>query len=82
MAFDIAQCLYSEGASVQTVHCVADGLRPAEPRDLSAAAPDYRFSDGEGTVLCERLKELKVPFVLFTGYNQVGGACGSGGHAA
>ena len=51
MAFDIAQCLYSEGASVQTVHCVADGLRPAEPRDLSAAAPDYRFSDGEGTVL-------------------------------
>lgn len=51
VAFDFARCLYSEGASVQTVHCVADGLRPAEPRDLSAAAPDYRFSDGEGTVL-------------------------------
>ena len=51
VALDIAQCLHSEGASVQTVHCVADGLRPAEPRDLSAAVPDYRFSDGEGTVL-------------------------------
>lgn len=78
VALDIAQCLQSEGASVQTAHCLADGLRLAEHHDLSAAVLDYRFSDGEGTVLCERLKELTVPFVLHTGYDQVDGTCGSG----
>jgi DNA-binding NtrC family response regulator len=78
VALDIAQCLQSAGASVQTAHCLADGLCLAEHRDLSAAVLDYRFSDGEGTVLCERLKELNVPFVLHTGYAQIEGACGSG----
>jgi DNA-binding NtrC family response regulator len=63
VALDIAQCLQSEGASVQTAHCLADGLRLAEHHDL---------------VLCERLKELNVPFVLHTGYDQVDGTCGSG----
>jgi DNA-binding response OmpR family regulator len=78
VALDIAHCLQTEGASVQTAHCLAEGLRLAEHRDLSAAVLDYRFSDGEGTVLCERLKELNVPFVLYTGYDQVDGTCGSG----
>ena len=78
VALDIAQCLQSEGASVQTAHCLADGLRLAEHRDLSAAVLDYRFSDGEGTALCARLKALNVPFVLHTGYDQIEGVCGSG----
>lgn len=78
VALDIAQCPQSEGASVQTAHCLADGLRLAEHHDLSAAVLDYRFSDGEGTGLCERLKELNVPFILHTGYDQVDGTCGSG----
>jgi hypothetical protein len=36
VALDITQCLQSEGASVQTAHCLAGGLRLAEPRDPSA----------------------------------------------
>ena len=40
VALDIAQCLQSEGASVQTAHCLADGLRLAEHHDLSAAVLD------------------------------------------
>jgi hypothetical protein len=34
-------------------------------------------SDGDGTALCDRLKERGVPFVLHTGYSHIHEACRS-----
>ena len=78
IALNITECLQAEGASVHTAHNLADGLRLAEHPDLSAAVLDFGLSDGEGTALCERLKQRGVPFVLHTGYDHAADACRSG----
>ena len=78
IALDIAECLKSQGASVQIAHSLADGLRLADHPDLSAAVVDFGLSDGEGTALCERLKHRGVPFVLHTGYDHIADTCQSG----
>ena len=78
IALDIAECLQAEGASVHTAHKLADGLRLADHPDLSAAVVDFGLSDGEGTALCEHLKDRGVPFVLHSGYDHIADTCRSG----
>lgn len=78
IALDIAEGFRNAGASVMTVHKLQDGMRLAGHPDLSAAIVDFGLSDGEGTALCERLKERHVPFVLHTGYHHVNEACNAG----
>src|SRR5262245_40447339 len=41
--------------------------RHAHP-ELSAAVVDLHLGDGTGTVLCRRLRQRGVPFVVYTGY--------------
>jgi hypothetical protein len=60
---------------VLAAHRLSDGLRLAGHPDLSAAVVDFGLSDGEGTALCERLKERGIPFVLHSGYHHAGEAC-------
>jgi DNA-binding response OmpR family regulator len=78
IALDLGDCFRKAGASVLIAHRLADGLRMAGHPDLSAAVLDFGLSDGEGTALCERLKERGVPFVLHTGYTHVDEACRAG----
>ena len=77
IALDIAQGIRAAGAAVFTAHNLVDGLRLAGHADLSAAVLDFGLSDGDGTALCDRLKERGVPFVLHTGYSHVHEACRS-----
>jgi DNA-binding response OmpR family regulator len=53
-------------------------LRLAGHPDLSAAVLDFGLTDGDGTGLCELLKQRGVPFVLHTGYTHLSEACQSG----
>lgn len=78
IALDIAEGFRAAGASVTTAHQLRDGLRLAGHPDLSAAILDFGFNDGQGTELCERLKQRGIPFVLHTGYQHVGDACHAG----
>jgi DNA-binding response OmpR family regulator len=78
IALDIAEGFRSAGASVLSAHNLQDGLRFAGHADLSAAVLDFGLSDGEGTALCERLKERHIPFVLHTGYQHINEACHAG----
>jgi hypothetical protein len=55
-----------------------DGLRLAGHPDLSAAVLDFGLKDDEGTALCERLTERRIPFVLHSGYSHVHHACLAG----
>ena len=72
---DIVDCFRKAGASVLTAHRLADGLRMAGLSELSAAVVDFGLSDGDGSALCERLKERGIPFVLHSGYSHVHHAC-------
>ena len=77
VALDIAQGLQAAGAAVLTAHTLVDGIRLASYPDLSAAVVDFGFKDGDGSTLCQRLKERGVPFLLHTGYTHVHEACSS-----
>jgi hypothetical protein len=46
-----------------------------EADDLSAAILDYRIGDGDSSLLCQRLKERSVPFLMYSGYTEFSGAC-------
>jgi DNA-binding response OmpR family regulator len=78
VALDIVDCFTKAGASVLRAQKLEDGLRLAGHPDLSAAVLDFGLSDGEGTALCERLKERGIPFVLHSGYSHVHDACLAG----
>ena len=75
VALDIVENFRNAGASVMAAHRLSDGLRLAGHPDLSAAVVDFGLSDGEGTALCERLKERGIPVVLHTGYHHVDETC-------
>ena len=78
IALDIAEGFRTAGASVLCAHNLSDGLRLAGHPDLSAAVLDFGLSDGDGTALCERLKERGIPFVLHSGYTHLHDACRAG----
>ena len=78
VAFDVVESFKAAGAFVHAAHNLRDGMRLAAHPDLSAAVLDFGLSDGEGSALCERLNERRVPFVLHTGYTHVHESCRPG----
>jgi hypothetical protein len=50
----------------------------AEHPQLCAAILDFGLRDGDSGVLCARLTERGIPFVVYTGYDQVHEACRAG----
>ena len=71
IALDLVDSFRRAGASVLTAHRLEDGLRLAGLPELSAAVVDFGLSDGDGTALCERLKQRGIPFILHSGYSHV-----------
>jgi DNA-binding response OmpR family regulator len=78
IALDICESLHDAGASVLSAHTLSAGLHLAGHPDLSVAVIDYRLGDGDGTAICDRLKQRDVPFVLHSGYADLAEACGAG----
>jgi DNA-binding response OmpR family regulator len=77
IALDIANAFTNEGARVVTALSLRDALVAVENSGLSAAILDHKLKDGDSSQLCERLKELNVPFVLHSlhsGFTHLGGA--------
>jgi len=72
VALDIAE---SFRKAILTASKVQDGLRLAGHPDVSAAIVDFGLSDGDGTALCECLKERGIPFILHSGYTHISDAC-------
>jgi len=68
IALDVENALRIAGARVVAAGYVESGLCTAEHPDLSAAVVDLRLGNGDGAVVCRRLRQLRVPFVVYTGY--------------
>jgi DNA-binding response OmpR family regulator len=75
IAMEIVRAFESEGARVLKTSTLREALLLAEETGLSAAVLDHGLSDGDSSSLCERLRELSIPFVLHSGYSAVEGAC-------
>lgn len=79
IALDIAQSLKDAGAEVIISRTLDDAMEKVELPNLSAAVIDHALHDGLTTSdVCAKLKERNVPFVIYSGYNKLEGACASG----
>ena len=74
IAMEIVRAFESAGACVLKTNTLHQALVLVEEAGLSAAVLDHGLSDGDSSKLCERLKELSIPFVLHSGYSAVEGA--------
>jgi DNA-binding response OmpR family regulator len=78
VALDLVEHFRQAGACVFSAHHLQDGLRLAGQPDLSAAVVDFGLPDGDSALLCQRLQERGIPFVLYSGYSHLPDACRAG----
>jgi DNA-binding response OmpR family regulator len=78
VALDVAHSLEAAGARTMMARTLTDALRKADDPDLSAAVLDHGLADGDTSDVCVRLKERDIPFVLYSGYSKIHGACSKG----
>jgi DNA-binding response OmpR family regulator len=80
IALDITLAFEEQGARVIVARTLKDALLGIEVPGLSAAILDHALGDTDSSTVCHRMKELGIPFVLYSGYNDIPGACAEGVH--
>ena len=75
---DVAHALRQLGAIPTTATTLKQALIVVEHENLAAAILDHALPDGDSSILCEKLDVRKVPFVIYSGYNRINGACAKG----
>jgi len=78
IALDIADAFEQVGAKAVTSFSLREALGLVEADLWSAAVVDHLLQDGESSPLCKRLTEREIPFVVYTGFTHLGGACAEG----
>jgi DNA-binding response OmpR family regulator len=79
IALDVANSFKKAGAHVVISRTLEDAMEKAELEGLSAAVIDHALHDGLTTSdVCAKLKERNVPFIVYSGYDKLDGACASG----
>ena len=75
IVMDITQEFEATGAALTTTNTLKHALILVEHDGLSGAILDHALPDGDSSQLCARLKERGIPFLIYSGFNTVGGAC-------
>lgn len=75
---DMVNQLEDEGGVVLTAHKLSDALSKCETPGLTAAVLDHQLRQSDTSAVCERLNELNIPFVIYSGYSELAGACSKG----
>jgi CheY-like chemotaxis protein len=71
VALDLRQTLEGAGAYVFAVTQLPHALQLAGHPDISAAVLDYRLADGDCAPICALLSQRGIPFVFYSGYDDV-----------
>ena len=82
IVMDITQEFEATGAALTTTNTLKHALILVEHDGLSGAILDHALPDGDSSVLCARLKERGIPFMIYSGFTTVGGACAGAMHIA
>jgi DNA-binding response OmpR family regulator len=69
IALGIANAFSEAGARVVAVKSLVRAFAAIEKDPPSAVILDHALSDGEGSQLCDCLKEQNIPYVLHSGYS-------------
>lgn len=75
IVMDITQQFEATGAALTTTNTLKHALILVEHDGLSGAILDHALGDGNSSLLCQRLKERGIPFMIYSGYNTVEGPC-------
>jgi len=75
IVMDIKLAFEVTGAEILTAYTLEEAMSLVERDGISAAIVDHQLRDGRSDELCERLKELELPFVLYTGHRIDSGPC-------
>jgi len=75
VALDITQQFEAAGAELTTTNTLKHALILVEHDGLSGAVVDHALSDGDSSLLCRRLTERGIPFMVYSGYDTVEGPC-------
>jgi DNA-binding response OmpR family regulator len=75
IVMDITQALEDSGAELTTTNTLRHAMLLVEHDGLSAAILDHALGDGNSSFLCARLKERGIPFLIYSGWERVEGAC-------
>jgi DNA-binding response OmpR family regulator len=75
VALDITQQFEVAGAALTTTNTLHHALILVEHDGLAGAILDHALGDGDSSLLCTRLKERGVPFMIYSGYDTVEGPC-------
>jgi len=67
IALEIAGLFESAGAQVHTTNRLADALGLVEQNAWSGAVLDYRLGLDDVRLLCRRLADRGIPFMIYTG---------------
>jgi DNA-binding response OmpR family regulator len=71
IALDLRRIVESTGAHVFAATQPQHALLLADHPDVSAAVLDYRMGHEDIGPLCARLQERTIPFIFYTGYEDV-----------
>lgn len=80
IVMDISMAFESSGAHLTTTNTVKHARLLVEHDGLSAAILDHALPDGDATSLCTRLSERGIPFLMYSGFATVDGACKDAPH--
>jgi DNA-binding NtrC family response regulator len=76
IALDLAMTLESEGARVISASVLVDALIKCDTPGLSAVILDHKLRHDDTSAVCEKLEKLRIPFIIYSGYIELEGACG------
>ena len=82
IVMDITQEFEATGAALTTTNTLKHALILVEHDGLSGAILDHALPDGDSSELCARLKERGIPFMIYSGFTTVRGACAGALHIA
>lgn len=68
IVMDITLALEHTGAQLTTTNTLKHALLLAEHDGLSAAILDHSLGDGDNSLLCKRLTERRIPYMIYSGY--------------
>ena len=68
IVMDITLALEPTGAQLTTTNTLNHALLLVEHDGLSAVILDHSLGDGDSTLLCKRLTERGIPYVIYSGY--------------
>ena len=80
IVMDITQAFKGTGAELTTTNTLRHALILVEHDGLSGAILDHALGDGDSSLLCARLTERGIPFMIYSGFDRVEGACAGAPH--